>query len=67
MRIYRRWICWADPPRCTTARDDRRIVRMAMMNRAAPSRTVCTTDLVCYTSYRVRSYHSTPFAAEWDV
>ncbi|GFV72452.1 hypothetical protein TNCV_546421 [Trichonephila clavipes] len=26
-----------------------------------------TMDSVCYTSFGVHSYHSTPFAAEWNV
>ncbi|GFX60763.1 HTH_38 domain-containing protein [Trichonephila clavipes] len=26
-----------------------------------------TTDSVCYASFGVRPYHSTPFAAEWNV
>ncbi|GFX69306.1 transposable element Tcb1 transposase [Trichonephila clavipes] len=48
MRIYHRWMQeettnrWgrSHPPRCTTARDDRRIVRMAVMNHAGISRTL---------------------------
>ncbi|GFW73820.1 transposable element Tc1 transposase [Trichonephila clavipes] len=28
------------PPRCTTARDDRRIVRISVMDRAAPSQSI---------------------------
>ncbi|GFY12476.1 hypothetical protein TNCV_1798981 [Trichonephila clavipes] len=68
MRICHRWTQeetmdrWDQlhPPRCTIARDDMRIVRMAVMNRAAPSRT----DSVCYASFGVHSYHSTVFAAE---
>ncbi|GFV58660.1 hypothetical protein TNCV_1764911 [Trichonephila clavipes] len=27
----------------------------------------CTTDSLSYASFGVRSYHSTPFAAEWNV
>ncbi|GFS48306.1 HTH_Tnp_Tc3_2 domain-containing protein [Trichonephila clavipes] len=48
MRIYHR--CMQEktldrqgrshPPRCTTAHDDRRIVRMAVMDHAAPSRAI---------------------------
>ncbi|GFV77078.1 transposable element Tc1 transposase [Trichonephila clavipes] len=48
MRICHSWIQeettdqWgrSHPPRCTTAHDDRRIVRMAIMDRAATSRTL---------------------------
>lgn len=48
MRICNRWMQEgttdrrgrSHPPRCTTARDDRHIVRMAVMDRAATSRTI---------------------------
>ncbi|GFX54560.1 HTH_Tnp_Tc3_2 domain-containing protein [Trichonephila clavipes] len=48
MRICHRWMQEeaterqgrSQPSRCTTARDDRRIVGMALMDRAATSRTI---------------------------
>ncbi|GFU19771.1 HTH_Tnp_Tc3_2 domain-containing protein [Trichonephila clavipes] len=45
MRICHRWMQEkmtgrSHPPRCTTARDDRWIVRMAVWDRAATSRTI---------------------------
>ncbi|GFV39729.1 transposable element Tcb1 transposase [Trichonephila clavipes] len=48
MRICHRWMQEetahrrgrSHPPRCTTARDDRRIVRMAVMDHVAASRTI---------------------------
>ncbi|GFT75975.1 uncharacterized protein TNCV_1255011 [Trichonephila clavipes] len=56
------------PSRRTTVRDDRRIVRMPVMDRAATSRTIVgITDSVCYASFGVHSYHSTPFAADWNA
>ncbi|PRD20813.1 UNVERIFIED_CONTAM: hypothetical protein NCL1_53576 [Trichonephila clavipes] len=48
------------PPRCTSARDDRRIVRIHISNHS-------TTNSVCYALFGVRSYHSMPFSAEWNV
>ncbi|GFX19393.1 hypothetical protein TNCV_3015321 [Trichonephila clavipes] len=39
---------------------------MTVMDHAATSRTHSTADLVSYASFGVHSYHSTPFAAEWN-
>ncbi|GFS75779.1 HTH_38 domain-containing protein [Trichonephila clavipes] len=71
MRICHRWMQEetmdrrdpSHPPRWTIARDDRRIVRMAVRDRAATPRT----DSVCHASFGVRLYHSTPFATEGNV
>ncbi|GFX45402.1 hypothetical protein TNCV_1026621 [Trichonephila clavipes] len=55
MWIYPHWMqeetmdLWgrSHPPRSTTARDDKRIVRMAMMDHAATFTNRSTTDLAC--------------------
>ncbi|GFW01911.1 uncharacterized protein TNCV_3028821 [Trichonephila clavipes] len=53
------------PPQCTIAVDDRQIVCMAIMNCAIMN--YSPTDLVCLSSFGIRLYFSTPFAAEWNV
>ncbi|GFW75471.1 uncharacterized protein TNCV_4426541 [Trichonephila clavipes] len=55
------------PPRCTTAPNDRRIVRLAVMDRAVTSRTIAQQIQSVQHRFGVRSNHSTPFAAEWNV
>ncbi|GFV89251.1 transposable element Tcb1 transposase [Trichonephila clavipes] len=69
MRICHRWMQGetrdrrgqSHPPRCTTERDDRWIVRREVMDRTATSK---TTDSACYASFGVRTYHTTSFLAE---
>ena len=76
MRICDRWMqegttdrrVRSHPPQCTTSRDDRRIVRMAVTDRSATSRTNhSTAHSVCTASSSVCAYHSTPFTAEWSA
>ncbi|GFV62664.1 hypothetical protein TNCV_903561 [Trichonephila clavipes] len=52
------------PPRCTTSRDDRGNMRMTVMDHVATSRTIAHNGLA---SFGVHLYHSTTFAAEWNV
>ncbi|GFW93868.1 uncharacterized protein TNCV_4221491 [Trichonephila clavipes] len=50
------------PPQCTTSREDRQIVHMAVTDRSLTSRTIAQ-----HASFSVCAYHSTPFTAEWSV
>ncbi|KFM71817.1 hypothetical protein X975_22355, partial [Stegodyphus mimosarum] len=55
------------PPQCTTSRDDRNIVRMAVTDHSVTSRTMAQ-HIQSITHYPVFcAYHSTPFTAEWSV
>ncbi|GFW80033.1 HTH_38 domain-containing protein [Trichonephila clavipes] len=54
----------SNPPRCITACDDRQILRMTVMDYVATLRTPYS---VFHTSFSVLSYHSRPFAVEWNV
>ncbi|GFU60133.1 DUF4817 domain-containing protein [Trichonephila clavipes] len=56
-----------DTPRCTTVRDDRRFVHMAVDGSRSHITSHSTTDSVYYASFGVNSYPSTSFAAEWNV
>ncbi|GFX17004.1 HTH_38 domain-containing protein [Trichonephila clavipes] len=75
MRICHRWMQEevtdrqgrSHPPRCTIVRDDRRIVIYGSDGPCSHIANHSTTNLVHYASFGVRSYHSTPFAAEWNV
>ncbi|GFU72377.1 uncharacterized protein TNCV_933281 [Trichonephila clavipes] len=55
------------PPQCTTSREDRQIMRMAVMDHAVTSRTIEQHIRVCNASFSVYEYHSTPFTGEWSV
>ncbi|GFX87744.1 uncharacterized protein TNCV_2190211 [Trichonephila clavipes] len=58
----------SNPPQCTTSREDRQIVRMAVTNRSVTSRTIAQhIERVCNASFSVNAYHSTPFTAEWSI
>ncbi|GFV33717.1 uncharacterized protein TNCV_4568321 [Trichonephila clavipes] len=75
MRICHRWMqeettdraSRSHPPHCTSARNYRWIVCMAVMDHAATSRTKAQQQTQSHALFGVRSYHSTPFAAEWNV
>ncbi|GFT04825.1 uncharacterized protein TNCV_2133741 [Trichonephila clavipes] len=54
------------PPQCTTSREDRQIVRMAVTDRSVTSRTIAQ-HIESATHHSVCAYHSTPFTAEWSV
>ncbi|GFX31276.1 uncharacterized protein TNCV_2060951 [Trichonephila clavipes] len=56
MRICDRW----HSPQCTTSREDRPIVRMAVTDRSVTSRTVAQHNA----SFSDCAYHSTPFTAD---
>ncbi|GFT05408.1 uncharacterized protein TNCV_124171 [Trichonephila clavipes] len=58
LRICHRWF-QEKPTRGTTASDDSDGSRSHITNHSA-------TDSICYASFGVRSYLSTPFAAEWN-
>ncbi|GFU93533.1 transposable element Tc1 transposase [Trichonephila clavipes] len=75
MRICNRWMQEGKmdprgrsyPPQCTTSREDRQIVRMAVTHRSVTSRTVAQ-HLASVTHYSVSCvYHLTPFTEEWYV
>ncbi|GFV72450.1 transposable element Tcb1 transposase [Trichonephila clavipes] len=56
------------PSQCTTSRENRQIVRMAVTDCSVTSRTVAPhIERVCNASFSVSAYHSTPFTAEWSV
>ncbi|GFU84828.1 uncharacterized protein TNCV_2127691 [Trichonephila clavipes] len=54
------------PPQCTTSREERQIVRMAVKDRSVTSRTVAQ-HIESNKSFSVGAYHSTAFTAEWPV
>ncbi|GFW15158.1 uncharacterized protein TNCV_173051 [Trichonephila clavipes] len=54
------------PPQCTTLREDRQIVRMAVTDLSVTSRTVAQ-HIESVTHHCVCAYHSTSFTAEWSV
>ncbi|GFW28143.1 transposable element Tc1 transposase [Trichonephila clavipes] len=54
------------PLQCTTSREDRKIVRIAVTDRSVTSRTIAQ-HIESNASFSVCAYHSTPFTAEWSV
>ncbi|GFU32123.1 uncharacterized protein TNCV_3833581 [Trichonephila clavipes] len=55
------------PPQCTTSREGRQIVRMAVTDRSVTSRNVAQHIESVMRHSSVCAYHSTPFTAEWSV
>ncbi|GFU76778.1 uncharacterized protein TNCV_4519361 [Trichonephila clavipes] len=59
--------CRSYPPQCTTSREDRQMVRMAVTERSVTSRTVAQ-HIESVTHHSVSAaFLSTPFIAEWSV
>ncbi|GFV01245.1 uncharacterized protein TNCV_3374791 [Trichonephila clavipes] len=56
----------AHPPQCTTPRENRQIVRMAVKDHSVTSRTVAQ-HIVCNASFSVCAFHSTSFTAQLSV
>ncbi|GFU79249.1 HTH_38 domain-containing protein [Trichonephila clavipes] len=75
MWIYDRWMQEgttdgrgrSHPPQCTTSREDRQIVRMAVMDGLVNNSKYSTAHWVCNASFSVCAYHSTHFTAEWSI